>query len=106
MNAYVEIVNISTVTYHCREGFVANQSSNARHCFSGQWESLSLGCIGNAGQPHGSRSTFNIKSKLGHLLTSLKGKKKKENYVLNLLQIISLISFHLLEYLVISIYGK
>ncbi|XP_078319237.1 sushi, von Willebrand factor type A, EGF and pentraxin domain-containing protein 1-like [Crassostrea virginica] len=45
VNAYVEIVNISTVTYHCREGFVANQSSNARHCFSGQWESLSLGCI-------------------------------------------------------------
>ena len=77
MNAYVEIVNTTTVTYHCREGFVANQSSNTRHCLSGQWESLTLGCTGNAGQPHGSRSTFNIKSKFGHLLTSLKEKKRK-----------------------------
>ena len=92
VNAYVEIVNISTVTYHCREGFVANQSSNTRHCLSGQWEALSLGCIGNAGQPHGIRSTCNIKSKFGHLLKSLEGEKNQENYVLNILQIISLIS--------------
>ena len=77
VNAYVEIVNISTVTYHCREGFVANQSSNTRHCLSGQWEALSLGCIGNAGQPHGIRSTCNIKLKFGHLLKSLEAKKKK-----------------------------
>ena len=90
MKAYVEIVNTTTVTYHCREGFVANQSSNTRHCLSGQWESLPLGCIGNAGQPHRSRSTFNIKSKLGHLLKSLEAKKKK-NYVLNILKIIFLI---------------
>lgn len=43
-DAFLEIEN-DTVTYHCREGHIANQTMNTAHCINGQWTHLSLGCI-------------------------------------------------------------
>ncbi|XP_052710782.1 uncharacterized protein LOC128185149 [Crassostrea angulata] len=50
-DAFLEIEN-DTVTYHCREGHIANQTMNTAHCINGQWTQLSLGCINtNCGTP-------------------------------------------------------